>query len=118
MVVAQLAERSLPTTEIRASNPNIGNWKLNRKDENKEIEAGKGPSLKKLEAKNAQYKQIRVTGNITTYKGCFFHETCRIVLNQMLTPAQARPQSTEKGTASKTSQRYPFIPKKSIDTEI
>ena len=36
----------------------------------------------------------------------------------MLTPAQARPQSTEKGTASKTSQRYPFIPKKSIDTEI
>ena len=54
MVVAQLAERSLPTPEIRGSNPDIGNISnificqlLSRKDENKEKEAGNGP-LKKI----------------------------------------------------------------------
>ena len=55
VVVAQLAERSLPTPEIHGSNPDIGNISivkficqlLSRKDENKEKEAGKGP-LKKL----------------------------------------------------------------------
>ena len=53
VVVAQLAERSLPTPEIRGSNPDIGNISnvficqlLSRKDENKEKEAGNGP-LKK-----------------------------------------------------------------------
>ena len=41
VVVGQLVERSLPTPEIRGSNPNIGkilstNWTFKRKDENKE----------------------------------------------------------------------------------
>ena len=46
VVVVQLAERSLPTPEIRGSNPDIGNISnvlicqlLSRKDENKEKEA-------------------------------------------------------------------------------
>ena len=52
-MVAWLEEWSLPTPEIRGSNPNIGkvlNYQLllNRKDENKEKEAGIGPSLKIL----------------------------------------------------------------------
>ena len=51
-VVAQLVVRSLPIPEIQGSNPNIGKFylpivHLNRKDENKEKEAGNGPSLKK-----------------------------------------------------------------------
>ena len=50
--MALLAERLLPTPEIRGSNPNIGNDKysnvmfcqlLPRKDENKEKEAGNSP---------------------------------------------------------------------------
>ena len=55
VVVAQLAERSLPTPEIRGSNPNIGNISnvffcqlLSRKDKNKEKEAGKGPLKKHI----------------------------------------------------------------------
>ena len=56
MVVAQLEERSLPTPEIRGSNPNIGkvlstNCKLNRKDENKEKEAREWPLFKKEKKK-------------------------------------------------------------------
>ena len=55
MVVAQLAERSLPTPEIRGSNLDIGIISivkficqlLSRKDKNKEKEAGKGPLKKK-----------------------------------------------------------------------
>ena len=54
VVVAQLAERSLPTPEIRGSNPDIGKISnvficqlLSRKDENKEKEAWNGP-LKKV----------------------------------------------------------------------
>ena len=56
VVVAQLAERSLPTPEIRDSNPDIGNeifidvficQLLYRKDENKEKEAGNGPLKKR-----------------------------------------------------------------------
>ena len=52
MVVAQLVERWLTTPEIHGSNLNIGKFylpivNLNRKDENKEKEAGNGPSLKK-----------------------------------------------------------------------
>ena len=54
VVVAQLAERSLPTPEIRGSNPDISNilnificQLLSRKDENKEKEAGNGPFKKK-----------------------------------------------------------------------
>ena len=46
VVVAQLVERSLPTPEIRGSNPNFGKLYLpivNRKDKNKEKEAGNGP---------------------------------------------------------------------------
>ena len=51
MVVAQVVERSLPTPEIRGLNPIIGTCfiyqlELNRKGENKEKEAGHGPSLK------------------------------------------------------------------------
>ena len=49
VVVAQLVEQSVPSPEICGSNPNIGkvlstNCELNRKDENKEKEAGNGPS--------------------------------------------------------------------------
>ena len=52
VVVAQLVERSLPTPEIRGSNPNIGKLYLpivhwNWKDENRENEAGNGPFKKK-----------------------------------------------------------------------
>ena len=51
VVVAQLAERSLPTPEIRGLNTDIGNelfrmyicQLLSRKDKNKEKEAGNGP---------------------------------------------------------------------------
>ena len=53
MVVGQLAERSLPTPEIRGLNPDIGNIStificqlLSRKDENKVKEAGNGPFFK------------------------------------------------------------------------
>ena len=50
VVVAQLAEWSLPTSEILGSNPDIGeilSTKLyNRKDKNKSKEAGNGPSKK------------------------------------------------------------------------
>ena len=53
MVVAQLAERLLPTPEIRGSNPDISNISnvfmsqyLSRKDKNKEKEARKGPFKK------------------------------------------------------------------------
>ena len=51
--MAQLAERSFPTPEIRGLNPNIGKvlsayCKLNRKDVNKEKEARNGPSLKNV----------------------------------------------------------------------
>ena len=45
MVVAQLVMRSLHIPKIRGSNPVIGNfifYQLNRKDENKEKEAGDG----------------------------------------------------------------------------
>ena len=48
-VVAQLVKQSLPTPEIRGSNPVIGNiFLLNvcRKDE-KKMEAGNGPFVKK-----------------------------------------------------------------------
>ena len=49
--VAQWVERSLPTPEIRSSNPSTGkilntNCTLKRKGENKEKEAENGPSLK------------------------------------------------------------------------
>ena len=49
-VVAQLVEWLLPTPEIHGSNPNIDkvlstNCNLNRKDENKEKEAGNGPTF-------------------------------------------------------------------------
>ena len=54
VVVTQLVERLLLTSEIRGSNPSIGTFYLptgNRKDKNKEKEkekeAGNGPSLKK-----------------------------------------------------------------------
>ena len=53
MMAAQLVEWSLPTPEIRGSNPKTGkalstNCNLNRKDENEEKEAGNGLSLKKI----------------------------------------------------------------------
>ena len=49
VVVTQLVEGLLPTPEIRGSNPNIGKFylsivNLERKDKNKEKEAGNGPS--------------------------------------------------------------------------
>ena len=51
VVVGQLVEQLLLTPEICGSNPDVGkilssNCK-NRKDKNKEKEAGTGPSLKK-----------------------------------------------------------------------
>ena len=53
IVVAQLAERSLPTPEIHGSNPAIGKFyslstvsHLFWKDENKEKDAGNGPFKK------------------------------------------------------------------------
>ena len=57
VVVAQLVEGLLPTPEIRGSNPNtckvlFTNCELNRRDDNNNEEAGKGPSLKKMAEKN------------------------------------------------------------------
>ena len=55
MVVGQLADRSLPTPEIRSLNPDIGNEDISnviicqlqyRKDKNKEKMAGNGPLQK------------------------------------------------------------------------
>ena len=50
MVVAQLVEWSLPTPVIGGSNPDVGDILSTNctieKDENKEKEAGNGPSLK------------------------------------------------------------------------
>ena len=71
VVVAQLVERSLPTPEIRGSNPNIGkvlstNCKLNRKDENKEKEAGNGPSFKILNG------ETKLDSQRKTFIECFF----------------------------------------------
>ena len=58
MVVAQLVEQSLPIPEVRGSNPVIGKnlfilkicllSTVNRKDENKEKEAGNGPFVVKI----------------------------------------------------------------------
>ena len=72
MVVAQLVERLLPPPEIRGSNPNIGkvlttNCKLNRKDENKEKEAGNGPSLKKGRTALFCYSGITVVRGCITF---------------------------------------------------
>ena len=53
VVVAKLVERSLPTPEVRGSNPVIGEivyCQLNRKDENKK-EAGNGPYFFKIKNK-------------------------------------------------------------------
>ena len=67
VVVAQLVERSLPTTEIYGLNPNIGKFylpiaHLNRKGENKVKEAGNGPSfLKNLSVK--QFSTISGEGS-------------------------------------------------------
>ena len=51
MAVAQFIERSLPTPQIRISNPNISKILSTnctfKKDENKEKEVRNGPSLKK-----------------------------------------------------------------------
>ena len=51
VVVAQLVDLSLPTPENRGSNTDLGKkiiYQLcNRKDKNKEKDAGNGPSLKK-----------------------------------------------------------------------
>ena len=49
VVLSQLVEQTLPTPEISSSNPDIEIKKFiyqlyNRKDENKEKEAGNGPS--------------------------------------------------------------------------
>ena len=53
MVVAQLVEWWLPTPEVHSSNPDNGkilstNLSNNRKDKNKEKEAGNGPSFNKI----------------------------------------------------------------------
>ena len=54
VVVGQLAEQSLPTSEIRGSNPKISKvlqmhvFVNCRKDENKEKESGNGPFKKKV----------------------------------------------------------------------
>ena len=63
VAVAKLVERLLPTQEILGSNPNIHkvistNCKFNRKDENKEKEAGNGPSFKKPLACLAHVREV------------------------------------------------------------
>ena len=71
-MVAPLVEWLLPTPEICGSNPNIGkvlstNWKLNRKDKNKEKEAGNGSSAKKC---NNHSKFTEGTSNDTLQDVC------------------------------------------------
>ena len=67
VVVAQLVERSLPTPEVRSSNPVIDKLlyrafvycQLSRKDENKEKEAGYGP-LKKQKLRKVESPDLVV----------------------------------------------------------
>ena len=61
MVVAQLVEQSLPTPENRSLNPNIGKI-LSRKDENKEREAGNGPSSLKKKLLQQKAKKLNLKG--------------------------------------------------------
>ena len=62
VVVAQLVERSLPTPEVRGSNPVISKiymyHQLYWKDENKEKKAGKCPIFKKTVVKKNKIKKI------------------------------------------------------------
>ena len=56
-----MVERSLPTPEIHGSNPSIGkvlptNFKLNRKDENKEKEAKNVPLKNLFHANLSQFR--------------------------------------------------------------
>ena len=64
-VVAQLVEQSLPTPEIRGSNPDIGKIlsanSTIEKAKNKEKEAGNGPSLKKVDLKKDSTIDTRLT---------------------------------------------------------
>ena len=65
MVVDQLVEWSLPTPEIRGSNPMVylifyQLFHCLRRDESKEKEAGNGPSLKKVMPKG----RMRLTGTL------------------------------------------------------
>ena len=76
VVVAQLAERSLPTPEIRGSNPDIGNISnificqlLSRKDENEEKEAGNGPL--KFFFYFGGFKPARLYFNVSVLRHCF-----------------------------------------------
>ena len=66
--MAQMAERSLPTPEIRGSNPDIVNISnificqlLSRKDENKEKEAGNGPLKKRVQGTPVGNKNTKIT---------------------------------------------------------
>ena len=77
VVVAQLAERSLPTPEIRGSNPDIGNISnificqlLSRKDENKDKEAGNGPFKKNQKTIGLNEAAWFRTGCSKWAKGC------------------------------------------------
>ena len=69
VVLAQLVERSIPTPEVRGSNPVIGKicvyYQLYWKDENKEKEAWNGPFLKKkLCNKSADtYTIVQIAGD-------------------------------------------------------
>ena len=71
MVVAQLAERSLPTPEVRSSNPVIGKLlyrtfvycQLNRNDKNKEKVAENG-NMKKIISSNELRKVFLQTMRI------------------------------------------------------
>ena len=74
--MAQLAERSLPTPEIRGSNPAIGNISnificqlLSRKDENKEKEARKGPFKRKSIADQVYLDVVGLSGIVDHLEG-------------------------------------------------
>ena len=72
--MAQLAERLLPTSKIRGSNPNIGNeivlmnfCQLQfRKDENKEKEAEIGPFKKYLLCSLSMMREMQLAASLTS----------------------------------------------------
>ena len=86
VLVAQLVEWSLLTPEIHSSKSQhrqsfVYQLELNRKDENKEKEAGNGPSLKKMfqlrEAAFGWIRQIQNSTDQVSAKNMFYSTCCK-----------------------------------------
>ena len=102
--MAQLAERSLPTPEVRSSNPDIGNISnincqlLSRKDENKEKEAGNGPFKKRLDYFNLGVELVKNQKHLETI--IENQPIIRTKLAFFLLPLQRRKRNFQLATAA------------------